>query len=125
MARPAVLATVLTDIFKTHHLLSVTELLALLPAEAGKQYNKTSVYRALEKLEEQGVICQHTFASGETKFELRQEHHDHLVCSHCGKVQTARLDQEVPSMINEFKTDHYHLTVFGLCEACQKKAVGN
>jgi Fe2+ or Zn2+ uptake regulation protein len=120
MARPAILGTILIDIFKRHHLLSVSELLTLLPLEEGKKYNKTSVYRALEKLEEQGVICQHTFASGETKYELRQAHHDHLVCGHCGRVLAANCDVTIASSIDGFQTDHYHLTVFGLCADCQE-----
>lgn len=119
MARPAVLGSTLIDIFKKRHLLSVSELLVLLPAEVGKKYNKTSVYRALEKLEQQQVICQHTFASGETKFELRLEQHDHLVCSNCGRVQSAHCQLEIPSTIDAFKTDHHHLTIFGLCSDCQ------
>ncbi len=122
MARPAILGTALITIFKKHHLLSVGEILALLPVEFGKNYNKTSVYRALEKLEEQDTICKYTFSSGETKYELRQEHHDHLVCSQCGKVQAANCEVEIPSMVSEFKTEHFHLTVFGLCDDCQKKS---
>lgn len=121
MARPAILGTILVDIFKRHHLMSVNELLKLLPLEEGKKYNKTSVYRALEKLEEQGVICQHSFASGETKYELRQAHHDHLVCSRCGRVQAANCGVTIASSIDGFQTDHYHLTVFGVCAACLKK----
>ena len=121
MARPAVLGTILIDIFKHHHLLSVGQILELLPEEFGKKYNKTSVYRALEKLEAQEIICEHTFTSGETKYELRQEHHDHLVCSRCGAIQSTNCGFALPELIDGFKTDHFHLTVFGLCADCQQK----
>lgn len=119
MSRPAVLGTTLISIFERHHLLSVTELLELVEAEHGKSYNKTSMYRALEKLEEQGLICQHVFTSGESKYELRRQHHDHLVCTRCGVVQSATLDLKIPENIDGFATDHHHVTIFGLCSACQ------
>lgn len=119
MSRPAVLGTTLISIFERHHLLSVTELLDLVELEHGKTYNKTSMYRALEKLEEQGLICQHAFATGETKYELRRQHHDHLVCSRCGTVTSAKVALEIPETINGFLTDHHHLTIFGLCKLCQ------
>lgn len=119
MSRPAVLGATLISIFERHHLLSVTELLDLVEVEHGKTYNKTSMYRALEKLEAQGLICQHTFASGETKYELRRHHHDHLVCTRCGAVQSAKVELEIPKNINGFVTDHHHLTIFGLCKLCQ------
>lgn len=95
----------------------------LLPASSGKTYNKTSIYRALEKLEEQGLICQHTFTTGETKFELRQSHHDHLVCTECGLIQASESAIEVPTAVGDFQVDHYHLSIFGLCSDCQQKHV--
>ncbi len=104
-----------------HHLLSVGEMLELLPRETGKSFNKTSVYRALEKLEEQGKVCQHSFSLDETKYELRQSHHDHLVCSSCGAVSSAECSVVIPPMIDDFQTNHHHLTIFGLCAECQKK----
>lgn len=119
MSRPAVLGTTLISIFERHHLLSVTQLLDLVAVEGGKSYNKTSMYRALEKLEEQGIICQHVFATGESKYELRRQHHDHLVCTRCGAVASAKLDLEIPARVEGFATDHHHLTIFGLCPVCQ------
>lgn len=124
MARPALLSKVLTEILKKHHLLSVSELLELVSAQSGKTYNKTSVYRALEKLEQLGEICQHSFDSGETKYELRHDQHDHLVCSSCGKIETANLQLQLPETVGNFKTNHHHLTVFGMCAQCQSIHLG-
>lgn len=121
MARPAILGTTLLTILQSHHLLNVAQLLSLLAQQTGKHFNKTSVYRALEKLEEEGFVCQHVFSSGETKYELRHHHHDHLVCTQCGQVTVADALFTIPTTLNGFQTDHYHLTIFGLCETCQKE----
>ena len=120
MARPAVLALALTDIFKTQHLLTVSQLLALVKQQTGVRYNKTSIYRALEKLIEQGVLCQHTFSADEATFEQRSHHHDHLVCNRCGSIQSTDCHIEIPPSIEDFQVDHHHLTIFGLCSVCQK-----
>jgi Fe2+ or Zn2+ uptake regulation protein len=120
MARPAVLALALTNIFKTHHLLTVSQLLELVEQQTGVGYNKTSVYRALEKLVEQGTLCKHAFSADEATYELRHHHHDHLVCNQCGVIQSADCQLTIPSSIEDFQVDHHHLTMFGLCSACQK-----
>jgi Fe2+ or Zn2+ uptake regulation protein len=121
MARPPILGSILINMLKKHHLLSVSELVMLLSDEIGKKYNKTSIYRALARLEGQGAICQHMFSTDETKYELRQNHHDHLVCSSCGQVQLTVCPITISQTINDFQVGHYHLTIFGLCSECQKK----
>lgn len=111
------LTTKILELLTTHHLLSPLDMVTLL--DTGKTgYNKTSVYRALEKLQTAGVICKHTFATNEAVYELREHHHDHLVCSQCGRISTAECHITVPEDIDGFKVDHHHLTLFGKCYNC-------
>ena len=46
-----------------------------------------TVYRVLTQFEAAGIVERHNFEGGYSVFELRQAtHHDHLVCTKCGRV---------------------------------------
>jgi Fur family transcriptional regulator, ferric uptake regulator len=47
-----------------------------------------TVYRVLTQFEQAGLLKRSNFESGKAVFELDQgEHHDHLVCLQCGRVE--------------------------------------
>jgi Fur family ferric uptake transcriptional regulator len=47
-----------------------------------------TVYRVLMQFEQAGLLIRSNFESGKAVYELDQgEHHDHLVCLDCGKVE--------------------------------------
>ena len=47
-----------------------------------------TVYRALTQFEQAGLLERHHFESGKAVFELKVgQHHDHLVCINCGRVE--------------------------------------
>ncbi len=47
-----------------------------------------TVYRALTQFEQAGLLERHHFESGKAVFELKaSQHHDHLVCINCGRVE--------------------------------------
>lgn len=47
-----------------------------------------TVYRVLTQFEQAGLLERHYFEAGKAVFELNQgNHHDHLVCLQCGKVE--------------------------------------
>jgi Fur family ferric uptake transcriptional regulator len=47
-----------------------------------------TVYRVLTQFEAAGLAERHHFEGGQAVFELnRGEHHDHIVCLSCGKVE--------------------------------------
>ncbi len=99
------------------HLLSALDLVRLLDTgESG--YNKTSVYRALDKMLATGQVCKHTLGGAEAVYELRDHHHDHLFCTNCGRITTAECQTTVPAEINGFQVQHHHLTLYGLCFDC-------
>jgi len=104
----------------THHLLTAPQLVTKLH-EQGRTVNKTSVYRALEKLENQGVICKQNLHDNDLVYELRQNHHDHLVCTTCGKITPTECHVEVNTQEN-FAVNHHHLTVFGTCQECVSRS---
>ncbi|EXI67984.1 MAG: Ferric uptake regulation protein [Candidatus Accumulibacter adjunctus] len=47
-----------------------------------------TVYRVLTQFEQAGLLERHFFESGKAVFELSHgQHHDHLVCIDCGRVE--------------------------------------
>ena len=47
-----------------------------------------TVYRVLTQFEQAGILSRSHFESGKAVYELNEgQHHDHLVCLDCGKVE--------------------------------------
>lgn len=54
-----------------------------------------TVYRALTQFEQAGLLERHHFESGKAVFEVKAgQHHDHLVCINCGRVEEF-VDEEI------------------------------
>jgi Fur family transcriptional regulator, ferric uptake regulator len=46
------------------------------------------VYRVLTQFEQAGILSRNHFETGKAIYELNEgQHHDHLVCLDCGKVE--------------------------------------
>lgn len=76
------------DLFQessTRHL-SAEDIYRLL-LERNIEVGLATVYRVLTQLQHAGLIKQAKFDAGRTVYELENgEHHDHLVCTDCGRV---------------------------------------
>jgi Fur family transcriptional regulator, ferric uptake regulator len=62
----------------------------------GRRVGIASVYRALDQLSRDGYVQRIDFGAGTTRFEpihANGEHHHHLVCDDCGKVEAFADDQ--------------------------------
>ena len=47
-----------------------------------------TVYRVLTQFEQASILCRSHFESGKAVYELNEgQHHDHLVCLDCGRVE--------------------------------------
>lgn len=54
----------------------------------GSDIGLATVYRVLMQFEQAGLLIRSNFESGKAVYELNQgEHHDHLVCLDCGRVE--------------------------------------
>ena len=94
----------------------------------GLRASRATVYRALPLLMEAGII-QQTISPGERRrYEgaLGHEHHDHLVCTRCGKIVEFQfeafevLQREVAAKYGFRLTGHSH-ELFGVCDECDGK----
>lgn len=101
------------------------ELLAYLEKK-GLMANKTTVYRQLEILIQTGLIQEVNFSDRSKRYELSsKDHHHHLVCQNCKKVEDVHLDNDLDKQEkkiwqkNHFKVLQHSLEFFGLCKRCQ------
>ncbi len=93
-------------------------------AEMGEEVGLATVYRVLTQFEAAGLINRHNFEGGYSVFELSQgEHHDHLVCVKCGRVDefVDEVIEQRQKMIAEqagFKMTDHALNIYGVCPKC-------
>ena len=93
--------------------------------ENGEEIGLATVYRVLTQFEDAGLVARHHFEGGHSVFELSpDQHHDHIVCVKCGKVEEFN-DVEIErrqTMIAEslgFELTDHDLNMYGLCPACR------
>lgn len=86
-----------------------------------------TVYRVLTQFEHAGLLRRSNFESGKAIYELNEgDHHDHMVCLHCGKVQEF-VDPEIEKRQYEitkkynFSLKEHALAIYGLCSDCHDK----
>ena len=107
----------------TDHHLSAEDVYKAM-SEMGEDVGLATVYRVLTQFEAAGLIHRHNFEGGYCVFELSQgEHHDHLVCVKCGRVEEFVDDviEQRQKMIAEkagFKMTDHALNVYGVCPGC-------
>ncbi|MBV9241199.1 MAG: transcriptional repressor [Acidobacteria bacterium] len=89
----------------------------------------TTVYRTLKLLTDAGLAREVRFGDGRTYYEhhYNQEHHDHMICTECGKVieffspEIEDLQDQMASNFG-FRPTHHSLRLWGLCSDCQATA---
>ena len=63
-----------------------------------------TVYRVLTQFEQAGILIRSHFESGKAVYELNEgQHHDHLVCLDCGRVEEF-YDAEIEKRQNDVAT---------------------
>ena len=82
-----------------------------------------TVYRVLTQLEVAGLIQKNKFNDTQSNYEIKKQHHDHLICTKCGKIieflnDDLELLQEKISIKFHFRLDSHVMTLFGICSDC-------
>jgi Fur family ferric uptake transcriptional regulator len=113
------------DVFRKaeHRHMSADDVYRLLMTE-NIDIGLATVYRVLTQFEEAGILLRSQFDGGKSVFELNGgEHHDHLVCTNCGRVEEfhdaeiERRQQEIADR-HGFKLTEHALSLYGLCSNC-------
>ncbi|MBW7990344.1 MAG: transcriptional repressor [Planctomycetes bacterium] len=92
-----------------------------------KDVGYATVARTLKLLAESGLCRVVDFGDGVQRFEHKygHEHHDHLICSKCGKfveIYSKKLEKLQEELVRKHGyTQEYHkLDIFGICPRCGK-----
>ncbi len=98
--------------------------------ESNEEIGLATVYRVLTQFESAGLVTRHHFEGGVAVFELDEgEHHDHIVCMDCGRVEEFADEgiedrqREIASRLG-FEISDHSLTLHGRCvrENCPHRA---
>jgi Fur family ferric uptake transcriptional regulator len=80
-----------------------------------------TVYRVLMQFEQAGLLSRSNFESGKAVFELDEgQHHDHLVCMDCGRVEEffdAEIEkrQQMVAKARGFVLQEHALSLYASC----------
>lgn len=88
----------------------------------------SSVFRAVSVLERQGILDRIDLGDGHARFEVHNDHHEHIRCESCGRIQ------EVPGCVLDdasaqvqtltgYKVTSHRVVFGGLCRACSPASV--
>jgi len=99
-----------------------------------KKYPDTglaTVYRTLKLICEAGLCREVRFEDGIARYEFVHEgnHHDHLICIKCGRVEEI-YDPEIERLQDKiykkykFIPHAHNLELYGICDKCSKKHLG-
>jgi Fur family ferric uptake transcriptional regulator len=87
----------------------------------GADVGLATVYRVLMQFEQAGLLARSHFESGKAVFELDQgQHHDHLVCLTCGRVEEffdAQIEQRQRAVAEQrgFELHEHALALYAVC----------
>lgn len=94
-------------------------------AKLDSTFNKTTIYRVLDKLEDDGIL--HSFLGKEglkwyakcngCTASKHEDLHPHFQCLSCGKVECLTVSVTLPKIPNK-KIETSQLLLQGKCEAC-------
>jgi Fur family transcriptional regulator, ferric uptake regulator len=81
-----------------------------------------TVYRVLTQFEAAGIVARHHFEGATAVFELNEgQHHDHIVCLDCGKVeefvdQGIEERQKAIADKHQFEIRDHSMILYGRCQ---------
>lgn len=89
--------------------------------------HKTSLYRNLKKLKEQGVVDEVLLDTLSVYYEYKKKHHHHALCRICRDVTCVAHEVleksiaylEASAKKKGFISQEHHVVLGGICSACQ------
>jgi Fur family transcriptional regulator, ferric uptake regulator len=87
-----------------------------------------TVYRVLTQFEQAGILLRSNFESGKAVYELNEgQHHDHFVCTACGKVEEfydAEIEkrQQLIAKTKGWVVQDHTMALYGQCASCAAKS---
>jgi len=117
---------VLKVFLSTEQHVSIEELYQLVRREHPK-IGYTTVYRTMKLLFESGLCNEIELGDGIARFEHEygHRHHDHLICTKCGRlieVISPKIEKLQDNLVKKFKFSplKHKLEIFGICKSCKE-----
>lgn len=88
--------------------------------KANPAFSKTTVYNALEALEQNNLITKIQIDKDRIRYDGCTDQHGHFICSKCNQISDFTVEKIVYSGIDDFsilKSDAYF---YGICSNCKK-----
>jgi Fe2+ or Zn2+ uptake regulation protein len=108
---------------KSKEPLTAQEIIESLQA-LGLTPNKTTIYRSLRSLIDDGKIKSILIDSNTTYYEKNDTHHHHFICNKCKVIKDFTPDPSIEKKLmrtfDECLILNHSLELFGLCQKCKK-----
>lgn len=128
MPRPSPVTDEVRRLFSSdeRHAWSLEELLASVRSSLGAA-DYSSVFRAVSTLERDGVLDRIDLGDGRARFEMREDHHEHIRCERCGRVAEVPvcvLDDASAQVrkLTGFEVTSHRVVFGGLCAECSPRS---
>lgn len=122
-------AQIMEVFFRSGRHLTVDELTRKVRVR-NRNIGSATVYRTLKLLSRLGYVKELDFGEGVKRYESSlTAHHDHLVCTECGKVSEFE-EPRIESLQEEVAREHgfsptmHRLAIYGVCGRCGPPATG-
>ena len=125
LRRTHALQQILRVLFKKEHPIGWSSLAK--EPELKDSCNPSSVFRILVKLEEIGLV-RRLGSPGRSYYfmlSLPGEHHEHIICTECGKIENLDIDCPVHELEKDihsstrYRKIYHQLDFFGICPTCE------
>lgn len=118
---------VILEVMKETRIHPTAEEIYQLVIEKAPGISKSTVYRNINILVEQGNIRKITMSTGADRFDYVQEEHQHIICEKCGKVidfhydfEVAKIEKKISNnLADDFKINN--IILYGICKNCKSK----
>jgi len=92
--------------------------------QRGHAIGIATVYRGLAALEAQALISSVQLSDRKRYERANKSHHDHLICTSCGKIEefindSIERQQNLAAKEKGFSITGHQLVIFGICRNCQ------
>lgn len=81
-----------------------------------------TVYNTLETLRQRGSLLELTIDPDKKRFDPNTEHHHHLICMKCRRIEDIHRDYDLPvptAHRNGFEITGNHIEFYGRCPNCR------
>ena len=96
--------------------------------QKGYSISRATIYRTIDLLVRSSLVSKFQLQSGTYLYERNSDdhHHDHLICSKCGKIIEFHSDaieaiQQQIADQNNFKITGHNHRICGICKECREK----